>query len=706
MLFRPSGSKIHAYKALAFRSKFALVLKVWIVRRWIRFEITGSSEDKSLRRFPFFFPKSSSLGDTAVQDGTIYEFSDFCLIPEDDLLLRDGQPVPLPPKAYATLALLVERRGHLVKKSELIEKVWSNAFIEEAAVSKCVWTIRNALGEDSKSQRFIQTVPKRGYKFVADVAERRGQVSHRPDTNGNGDGSDGGVEVLSAAEVADPGGATYPEEEPSNRWLGLESWKLYAFAAVLLAIAVAGALYLTSTKPETLGSGSKTQIAVLPLKPIDAANRSDALFEIGVADAVINRLTSINGFIVRPLIATRSYTSIDQDPIAAGREQKVDHVIASNYQLADGKFRITAQLINVATGQIEDSYKVETTAGDVFAIQDAVAAEIGNKLVARFQATIGQARGRGTSNEEAYRSYLQGMFLYDQRNGQKAVENLDQAVALDPNYALAWAGKALAHRTAAISRDADQRREYESTLQAVDRALSLDPSLADAYSALCSNKLQFEYDFAGAEQACKRALELEPNSTIAHQMYALFLNTRGRHDESIAMIKTAIDLEPASFYNQRSYANTLYLARRYEDARLQYLRLWELNRNQRPTHEWLIRTLDAAGREDEAFEWFLRLLKLDGVDEKDVKRFQSVFQEGGWLAVLREREKMDEGDTNYFRRACLNAQIGNIDRAIEFLNKSYEQRSAMMPIVQIEPMLDPLRNDPRYADLVRRMELK
>lgn len=707
MLFHPSGSKIHAYKALAFRSKFALVLKVWIVRRWIRFENTGSSEDKSLRRFPFFFPKSSELGITAVQDENVYEFSDFCLIPEDDLLLRDGQPVPLPPKAYATLALLVERRGHLVKKSELIEKVWSNAFVEEAAVSKCVWTIRNALGEDSKSQRFIQTVPKRGYKFVAEVAERSRDSALRADTNANGSHLPQAAEVLEASNVLGPDGTPTTLVEFAHAPHNLKSWKWFAVAAAVLAVAAAVVIYLTSTPSATsIVPGLRTQIAVLPLKPIDAANRGDALLEIGVADAVINRLSSINGFVVRPLTATRSYTSIDQDPVAAGREQEVDRVIASNYQLVDGKFRITAQLINVASGQIEDSYKVETTATDVFAIQDAVAAEIGSKLVARFHATTSAEPKRGTSNVEAYRNYLQGMFLYDKREGPKALENLERAVALDPNYARAWAGKALAHRAVAIMRTSDDRREYESALHAVDRALALDPSLADAYSALCSNKLQYEYDFAGAEEACKRAMALEPNSPISHQMYALFLTTRGRHDESIATIEKAIDLEPASYYNQRFYANSLYLARRYEAAKVQYLLLWERDRTTRATYEWMIRVLDASGREAEAFDWLVQLLRLDKLDEKEVARFQRTFREAGWVGVLREREKMDANELNYFWRAGTNARIGDFDRAFVLLNKAYERRSAFMPILTIEPMLDPLRGDPRYADLVRRMESK
>ncbi|HEX6124462.1 MAG TPA: winged helix-turn-helix domain-containing protein [Pyrinomonadaceae bacterium] len=639
-----------------------------------------------------------------MKDGTIYEFSDFRLIPDEDLLLRDGQPVPLPPKAYATLALLIEHHGHLVKKSELMEKVWSDAFVEEAAVSKCVWTIRNALGEDSKSQRFIQTVPKRGYKFVADVTKRRDRVTGEQDMNGNGNRVYPYSESLPAGDVADSELPATPAADAGVGAFSSWNWKWYAVTAGVLAVALAVVLYLTSAGPSTL-TGSGNRIAVLPLKPIDAANRSDTL-EIGVADALINRLTLIKGLVVRPLSAIRSYTAIDQDPLAAGREQKVDHVIDSSYHLADGRIRITSRLINVASGEVEDSYKVETAAGDVFAVHDAVAADIGGKLVARFGATIGETRRRGTSNEEAYRNYLQGMFLYDQRIGAKAVEYLDRAVALDPNYGLAWAGKALAHRAVAIVRTADDRREYENSLQAVNRALALDPTLADAYTALCSNKLQYEYDVAAAEQACKHALVLEPNSPHALQMYATFLTTRGRHDEAIAMIKAAIDLEPSSFYSQRFYANSLYLGRRYDEARVQYLRLWERNRNNRATYEWMIRTLDASGQEAEAFKWYVELLRLDKVDEKEVERFQTIFRDAGWIGVLREREKREANEPNYFWRAGTNAQIGDLDRAFELLNKAYERRSGMMPILQVDPMLDPLRDDPRYAHLVRRFESK
>ena len=263
----------------------------------------------------------------------------------------------------------------------------------------------------------------------------------------------------------------------------------------------------------------------MPLKPINTANR-DEIYEIGIADSLIHRLSSMKGFIVRPLSATRKYADIEQDPLAAGQEQKVDYVLASNYQLAGGKIRITAQLFNVANGQIEETYKSEKDAANVFAMQDAIAGEVGNILSARFVTTASSSTAkRGTTNEEAYRLFLQGMYLIDKRNpadARKAAEIFEQAVRLDPNYAPAWAGKAHAHRAVANlgGRSINIHEEYQKSIEAINKALALDENLADAHSALCETKMLYEYDFDGAERECKRAIELDPNSSLAHQIYS------------------------------------------------------------------------------------------------------------------------------------------------------------------------------------------
>jgi serine/threonine protein kinase/Tfp pilus assembly protein PilF len=453
--------------------------------------------------------------------------------------------------------------------------------------------------------------------------------------------------------------------------------------------------------------GDKKSIAVLPSKPINTMNRGE-IYEVGIADSLINQLSSMKGFIVRPLSATRQYADIAQDPIAAGREQQVDYVLASNYQLAGGKIKVTSQLFNVANGQIEETYKSEKDAGDVFAMQDAVADEIGRLLLARFATTsTGPAAKRGTTNEEAYRFYLQGMFLLDRSTAkQKAVEALEQSVRLDPNYAQGWAGLAVAHGLIAYSVNADLGEEYQKSVEAINKALSLDPDVSEAYTALCEIKYQYEWDFAGAGRACQRALELNHNSSLAHNNYARFLiSYQQRHDEAIAEIKTAIDLDPTSFHNQRVYANTLYFSRRYDEAVAQYKRLMQMNEENDPTYQWLIRTLEMQGKEAEAFEWLMKSPSMQKKDEATIQLFKTVYQTSGWAGVLRERDKTS-GEGNFFRRAGWNARLGDKDKAFEYLEKAYQQRNPLLYLLQVEPPLDPLRDDPRFDELVKRVGLK
>ncbi|MCA1626306.1 MAG: hypothetical protein LC778_21455, partial [Acidobacteria bacterium] len=331
---------------------------------------------------------------------------------------------------------------------------------------------------------------------------------------------------------------------------------LAGVALVALLIATIGvSYYFFYVGKSPLRVEGKKSIAVLPLKPINTANR-DEIYEVGIADSLIHQLGSMNGFVVRPLSAIRKYADVGQDALAAGREQQVDYVLASNYQLAGGKIRVTSQLINVASGQIEETYKSEKEAGDVFAMQDAIAGEVGNKLSARFGSTSsGATAKRGTTSEEAYRLYLQGIYLNDKRttsDTRNAVEAFEQAIRLDPNYARAWAGKAHAHRSFSnFGRDDNLHEEQQKSMEAINKALELDQNLSEAYSVLCENKMYYEYDFAGAEASCKRAIELKPDSPQAHNIYARFLMGPGRRfDGAITEIKTAIDLDPAAFYHQ------------------------------------------------------------------------------------------------------------------------------------------------------------
>jgi serine/threonine-protein kinase len=491
--------------------------------------------------------------------------------------------------------------------------------------------------------------------------------------------------------------------------------RTYWLASVSLLALLIGAfgLWFYLSKPRKTIAIERKSIVVLPLKPINQAKR-DELYEIGIADSLIQRLGLIKGFVVRPLSSIRKYADVEQDALAAGREQKADYVLASNYQIAGGKVRVTSQLLNVETGQVEETYKGEKETTNVFAMQDAVADEVGRLLQSRFALTSGTpATTRGTDNEEAYRLYLQGVYFNDKRlpqDGEKAVEYFEQAVQIDPNYARAWAGVAFAHRSLIdIGANVDYQQQHRISMEAVNKALALDPNLSEAYNALCINKLNYEYDADGAETACRRAIELDPNSPLAHNTYSrlLFSSQRRRFDESIIEIKTAIDLDPTSLYHQVVYTVALTFSRRYDEAVQQLERVAQRYPKRAVGDFWLVGGVAFQGKEAEDFDRLTRFQKLAETDEETVNIFKIAYQNDGWQGVLREQAKINSiGNPTFYVTACVYAQADDKDKAIEYLEKTYQHREHWMDYLRVDPRFDSLRGDPRFEELVRRIEEK
>jgi DNA-binding winged helix-turn-helix (wHTH) protein/TolB-like protein/Tfp pilus assembly protein PilF len=599
------------------------------------------------------------------------------------------------------LVLLVENQGHLVRKEELIEKLWADAFVDEAAVSRCVWTIRNALGEDSKSQRFIQTVPKHGYKFVADVSEFRDSEWNGAAANNNGVSTT--ATLSTSADLVGASPADTAADDKVKLFLG--TWRAYAVSAVAILAVGASIFYLTSVGSPVVGTGS-VSIAVLPFKSLNTPD-GDALYELGIAESLITKLSAIENFHVRSLGSVRRYAEIEIDPTAAGAEQKVEYVLASNYQVVDGKIRITAQLINVSAGKTVEAYDFLKDVPDTFAAQDAVAFELKDRLKAKFGNTeVGSSTARGTNNEEAYRLYLLAQNFNELRgpeNGRVALEQIDKAVALDPNFARAWASKAYIHRYLGYGNVAIEHSLR--SIEAVEKAIALDPDLSEAHSVRCFNKFRFEYNFDAAEQACKRAVELDPNSPLAHKLYSNFLYSRGRFDEAISEINKAIDLQPVSFDNQQTYALALYFARRYAESETQWKQLIPLNPNHNLIYGQLVKSLAQQGKETEAFEHLIKLLALEKADVETIGRFRTIYAKSGWPGVTSERIKIAEarGNARPYELARLFATVGDKNNAFKYLERAYQERSNMVAVVEVDPELDPLRDDPRYAELVHRI---
>ena len=666
-----------------------------------------------------------------------YQFKSFRLDVGERQLLHDNSSVPLTPKAFDVLAVLVKHHGHLVEKDELLRTVWADSFVEEANVARIVHTLRKVLGENENGDKFIETVAKKGYRFVAEVNEVREPIAPKPNSwqSAAAVGSqDGANEQLPSAFRQLPTEANSPATaEPYSDLPQTPPSATDKIAAppvsepkqttrmILFTVGFLSAVFLLLLVSFNFQSESSINptdfksIAVLPVKPLTAENR-DSIYENGIQDALINKLSLVKGLKVRSLSATRQYADIAQDAIAAGREQKVEYVLASNYQIADGKIRVTSQLINVQNGQVEEVFTVEENASNRFAVQDAVTANLGQSILKRLNREPNNLAIRHyTTNEEAYRLYLSGAFLADKRNrkdAEKAIENFEQAIKLDPNYALAYAGLANAQTAVSVGGGGDMHEQYPKAKAAIDKALAIDDALAEAHSYSGEIKFVFEWDFAGAEREHQRAVALNPNSAAAHRMYALLLSQPlGRFDEAIAEIKTAIDLEPASVLNHRIYGQILYYARRYDEAVVELKRTVEMDADVSTTYKFLIFSYRLKGDEAKAFEWFVQQRTKIGDKPDEIQTWKTIYAKSGWRGVSErqlEQAKEDEknGKPNYIQSAFNSIELEQRDEAFAYLEKAFGERLWAITTLKVEPRFDSLRSDPRFEDLVKRVGLK
>jgi len=473
-----------------------------------------------------------------------------------------------------------------------------------------------------------------------------------------------------------------------------------AIAAIVLTAAMGLGYWFYSNRTMAPGTDRTRSIAVLPLVPIGTANR-DEVYEIGVANSLIHRLSSIKGLVVRPLSATRRYGDIGQDPLAAGREQQVDYVLASNYQLAAGKLGITAQLLNVASGQVEETYKSEKDVANLFAMQDAIAGEVGNVLMARFATTETKMPARpGTNNEEAYRLYVRGHFFANQDTTEgfrKALEHLNEAIKLDSNFALAYVAMAKAYHGAS-EWHLPPREAMPKARGYAEQAIRLDETLPDAHSALAWNKMFYDWDALGAEREFKRALELGPNHETG---YAWLLSLMGRHQEAIAEVERVNRIDPLG----GSGALVYYRVRQYDQAISRISNFLEIRPNSLAANQWLGLAYEQKGMFDEAFTAFQRAHQID--DTPDLRAFQARIQA---LSGKRSEAEKTLSELKEISRqryispyfiAIIHAALNENDEAFALLERAYQDRSYWLPGLQTNPQLDSLRGDARFADLAR-----
>lgn len=478
----------------------------------------------------------------------------------------------------------------------------------------------------------------------------------------------------------------------------------YRFAAAVRQTAPSE----VSSAGRSLMPAPPRSIAVLPFKPLVGDSRDEAL-EMGIADTLITRLSSLREVIVRPISAVRRYAGLEQDPVAAGQEQAVDAVLDGSIQRSRGRVRVTVRLMSTADGRQLWSERFEEKSGDIFSVQDSIServvAALAVKLSHREQERLTK---RYTDSSDAYQFYLKGRYLaskWTQEGFNKGIEYFNKAISHDPNYALAYDGLAYCYYNSFYM----PFKESMTTGRALaKRALEIDPELAEARVSLGLINTWLDYDRSGAELEFKRAIDLKPNYAPAHLWYGFHLMALGRADESIAEARRAIELDPLSCEANTGLGVYLFYARRYDEAEEQLRKTLDLEPNFWFARLYLARVHLVNRKFDSAISELEKTSVIEGASTEVL----SALGYANALAGNKDRavgiidslkEQSGQSYVPAYNVAVVYAGLGESELSLSYLEREYDDGAYYMNLIKVDPELDSLRSLARFKALLRRL---
>jgi DNA-binding winged helix-turn-helix (wHTH) protein/TolB-like protein len=646
----------------------------------------------------------------------IYEFGPFHLNAEERLLTKQGKPVALTPKVFDTLLLLVENSGRLIDKDELMRSVWPDAVVEENNLNRSIYVLRKALSETSGAGKYIETVPKHGFRFVASVIQVETEEAeviverHRS------------ARIITEEEEIIDSSYSAAEGSLEDRFPAIQridrlpaSWRR-TLAAGVAAVALFGVLiYFWSTGK--LGGSTPANIksiAVLPFKSIDASEE-DTHRGLGLADILITRLSNIKELNVRPTSAVMTLDNKDVDSISAGRKLEVDAVLEGTIYRTTDKLRVTTRLVRVSDQSPIWAGQFEKPLQDELRLQDEIALQVVNALALNLSGNEQRAlTKRFTESAEAYELYVKGRYHWNKRNyeGLQEAERLFRnAIDRDPNFALAYVG--LADTAALFQRQSD-------LYQALGKALELDPNLAEAHATRGFAHALHGWSWRDAEVSFKRSIELNQGYATAHHWYAILLGIEGRLDEAKAELRRALEINPLSYNFLADLGQVYYFAHDYDTAKQYCYKALELYPDFGFAHEHLAQLYRRTGEYEAAIQQTLKgELAFSDVANAPAGRAQSksakldealdLYHRRGIRAYLESRfadcpSCPHELNLTY-GRAEMHALLGDKEKALDNLEKALEVRAFLMAWVKADPVFDCLRAEPRYQAILQKMQL-
>jgi TolB-like protein/DNA-binding winged helix-turn-helix (wHTH) protein/tetratricopeptide (TPR) repeat protein len=632
-----------------------------------------------------------------------YAFGDFVLErSQRRVLRRDGTALGLTSRQFDALLLFVENAGQLLDKDTLLRALWPALVVEENNLSQTVSSLRRSLGDEPPGKRYIQTVARRGFRFIAPVTIDPPVAGPAPPTSSLATGGDEAAATPSQTTVA-----------ARRRWLRL--------AVACASAAIAGAAVWGWRRAATGGAGEATAgatLAVLPFKPLAAESR-DELLEVGMADSLITRLSIVPGLVVRSVGSVRRYAGSEQDPVRAAQELDVVWIVDGSLQRRGDQLRVNARLLRARDGTAAWSGSFDEKFTGVFDVQDAISARVLQALVGRLQSGAGVVAGvpgtdlGGTRNTDAYEFYLAASRHAQGRRAEglrKSIALYHQALATDPSYALAHVGLAETLRETMLASDALPASVSEPARAAIKRALTLTPNLGEALAEKGYSLYFFEFDWPGAEREFRRALSFNPNVAVAQFGLAQLLLTQDRPAEGFVHLRRARELDPMSPFFNTLEAGYLFASGRREEAHARLQRAFDIA----PDFFLALRTLATMQLAEGQPERAIALLRRAVTHAEGNSRPRAFL--GMHLVRLGHRDEareilnqlLGQAATGYvpaFSLAVLYAALDDKAKAFDALEQAYAAHDPQIVFLKDDPRWSGLRQEPRYAALMRVMKL-
>ena len=602
---------------------------------------------------------------------------------------RNGDKIKLQQRPFQIFATLLERPGEVVTREEIRRNLWpADTFVDfEHSINTAVNKLREALGDDAESPRVIETLPRYGYRLIAPVEV---------------------VEVNDACLEAETPAAPPPPRQKTGLWLGISS--LLVAGVALICVFAFDWFHLRSR----LGGGAGEQyigsLAVLPLRNL-SNDPEQEYFSDGMTDELITALAKLKSLKVISHTSVDRYKHGDRSLPDIARELGVDAVVEGTVMRSGNSVRITAQLIDAHSDRHLWAESYERELKDVLSLQDEVADQIAAQV--GIKAGAGQQTPGASTRHvdpEAHEAYLKGNFYWSKSNcdgSRKGLSYYQQAVVKDPTFAEAYVGLAQAYLTLGDWDCLPYEEAFSKSKAAALRALELEPTLGPAHTWLGSLAFFHEWNWHDAEREYSKAIQLSPNNAAAHLYYALFLTSMAKQEEGLAEMRKALELDPTAELTNMASVHILYLARQYDKAIEQANNTIQLYPNSWGTYFWLGVVYERKGMYEQALEAYLRSKSSQGAKPEELDAFRNAYKKSGirgyWQHV---RDSVSGEGSGTCSMSSIYARLGETEQIIDYLNRDFQEHCSSIRSLKVDSFYDNLRGDPRFQDLLTRLQLQ